>query len=175
MLIDTLEPPWLKILVDVCAIVGVLVGIISARLAVRTFRSNARVKRAEWLKSLHAQFYESEKYSDVRRLLDYRPEPDFSRMKEAILKGGRWQHADREMADRNAEALGVYLNFFEFVACLWKLDQLSLQEIMMLFQYYIELFGHKDLEFVRGWIEKYGFENLMELINAVRDQKGKGQ
>jgi hypothetical protein len=57
------EPEWLKILVDCCAIAGAVIGGVTAILAVRTFRKNARIKQAEWLKALHAQFYESDTYA----------------------------------------------------------------------------------------------------------------
>src|SRR5207247_10403339 len=50
-----------------------------------------------------------------------------------------------------SEPFVLYLNFFEFVASLWKLEQLSLREIKMLFQYYIELFDGEDLQFVREY------------------------
>ena len=128
------EPGWLKIVVDCCAIGGALVGIVTAVLAVSTFRKNAMVKRAEWLKTLHAQFYESDLYRTTRRVLDYKPQPEFDRLKEAVLRG-----------DGTAEAFGLYLNFFEFVASLWKLDQLKLREVKMLFEYYIDIFEREDL------------------------------
>jgi hypothetical protein len=88
--------------------------------------------------------------------LDYRPQPEFDALKAAVQR-----------EDGTREDFGLYLNFFELIASLWKLDQLGLQEVKMLFEYYIRLFDDKDLQFVRDYIEKSGFEGLRELIAAV--------
>jgi hypothetical protein len=147
------EPNWLKIVVDICAVFGAFAAVT----AVRTFRANAKLKRAEWLKALYGQFYESDRFNEIRRLLDYKAQPKFNELKEAVRR-----------CDGSSEQLGLYLNFFEFVASLWKLDQLSLREVMYLFEYYIELFDDKELRFVSEYTERWGFENLEELRAAVR-------
>ena len=153
------EPVWLKVLVECCAILGAVIGTVTAILAVSTFRKNAKLKRAEWLKALYTQFYESTKYSDIRRILDYRPKAEFDRLKEAVQSN-----------DGATEEFVIYLNFFEFVASLWKLDQLSLREVKMLFEYYVRLLDHEELQFVGEYVAKWGFENLGDLMAAVREE-----
>lgn len=71
------------------------------------------------------------------------------------------------------EALVDYLNFFEFVASLWKLKQLSRREILMLFEYYLKRIN--DHQFVVGYIEKEGFESLAELLKSVRQRNVGGR
>ena len=68
-----------------------------------------RTRRAEWLASLHKQFFEEERYVRVRRVLDYRSEPDYSNLKVAVSAE---QHHDL------ADEFYRYLNFFEFLASL---------------------------------------------------------
>ncbi len=58
------------------------------------------------------------------------------------------------------EPLVDYLNFFEFVASLWKLRQLKIKEVEMMFEYYIRNLAEKP-EIVR-FIEREGFERLRE-------------
>ena len=154
------EPVCLKIIVDYCAILGAAVGGVTAIVAVYTFWKNARLRQAEWLKTLHAQFYESDRYGKIRRILDYRPQDELDALKAAVQRG-----------DGTSEDFALYLNFFELIASLWKLRQLDLREVKMLFEYYVRLFDEKDLQFVRDYIKKWGFENLQELMAAVQKER----
>jgi hypothetical protein len=140
------EPDWLKLILDVSALVG-------GGLALWTFWRNARLRRAEWLYNLHAKFYESSNYKRMRYTLDYEPQPEFDKLRNAVNTGGN---------DELAEALVDYLNFFEFIATLWKLKQLTIKEIAMIFEYYV--LRLRDHDFVMSFIAKNGFENLDRLI-----------
>jgi hypothetical protein len=90
---------------DVMRTGAAVVAITGGVIALLQFRRANRTRRAEWLASLHAQFFEMGRYGRVRRALDYRAEPDYSTLKEA--DGGEASH---EIADE----LYRYLNFFEF-------------------------------------------------------------
>jgi hypothetical protein len=120
--------------------------------ALITYQRNARIKRAEWLSSLHGKFFESANYKKIRHILDYEP-PALSTLREGVEQGG---------SDELVESFVDYLNFFEFIASLWKLDQLRLDEVAMLFRYYLENLAHHA--FVTSFIQKNGFENLEELL-----------
>ncbi|HZI66558.1 MAG TPA: hypothetical protein VFF17_08335 [Thermoanaerobaculia bacterium] len=63
------------------------------------------------------------------------------------------------------EPLVDYLNFFEFVASLWKLGQLKTVEVEMMFEYYIRDLAKKPE--VMSFIKKEGFEKLQELIAKI--------
>lgn len=58
-----------------------------------------------------------------------------------------------------------YLNFFEFIASLWKLKQLSLQEVLLLFDYWLGLIRNSN--YLDGYLKKYGFENLTVLLQKI--------
>ena len=143
----------LKTILNLSALIGVV-------LAVVTFWRNVRLRRAEWLFSLHAKFYESQTYKRIRHILDYQPQPQFNELRKAVLEGGN---------DEIAEAFVDYLNFFEFVASLWKLHQLSTREIRMIFEYYILLLKERD--FALDFIKNNGFENLSKLIDVLHRGK----
>jgi hypothetical protein len=129
-------------------------ALMGGALAVWTFWRTAKVRRAEWLSSLHSRFFESDRYKAIREILDYQREPDFSRLRSVIASGE---------PDKLAEDFTDYLNFFEFVASLNALGQVKSQEISMLFQYYLELLCKHD--FIRTFIRQEGFERLDKLLN----------
>jgi hypothetical protein len=60
-----------------------------------------RTNRAEWLSTLHAKFFESTNYKNIRHILDYQPE-EFHTLRDCVAKGG---------SDQLVEAFVDYLNF----------------------------------------------------------------
>ena len=142
----------------VSTVIGGLTAVAGGLTALVTFRRSARLKRAEWLYNLHVKFYEAANYKPIRRILDYEPSAELTRLRETIEKGAN---------DDLAEALVDYLNFFEFVASLLKLKQLSEREILMLFEYYLRRI--RDHPFVVAFVQQEGFESLAELLNKLPD------
>ena len=136
-------------------------GIIAAGLALWTFWRSAKVRRAEWLSSLHARFYETERYKHVRQVLDYQIEPELTRLRAAVISNEY---------DDLVEQFVDYLNFFELVASLHQLGQLKQKEIDMLFQYYLSLLS--KLDFVRQYVRREDFQNLEKLLTAGYPQPG---
>ncbi len=117
-------------------------------IAWRTFQQNTHLKRAEWLRSLFEKFYESDHYKEIRWKID----------------NGSIQQ-DLEKNPALEEKLVDYLNFFEFIASLWTLKQLSKREVCMLFEYYLKIIKNSD--YLNGYLKRYGFENLSALISVV--------
>src|SRR4051794_3513312 len=88
-----------------------LVGIVTPIVAVVAYRRSVKTRRAEWLSGLHAKFYEAETYKNIRHIVDNEP-AEFTSFRETVSAGG---------ADKTVENFVDYLNFFEFIASLWKL------------------------------------------------------
>lgn len=140
-----------------------LVGIVAPVIALITYRRNVRTKRAEWLSALHAKFFESTNYKSIRHIIDYEP-AEFVTLRECIAQGG---------SDQLVESFVDYLNFFEFIASLWKLKQLSLDEVAMMFEHYLNnLASH---QFIVDFVAAHGFENLAALIAELKRRKGGGR
>lgn len=139
----------LQILVLVCSLVG---GI----LALLTYWRNSRLRRAEWLYSLFQKFYELEHYRRVRHAIDYETE-ELDKLRTGLASGG---------SDELVELCVDYLNFFEFIAALWRWKQLSLEEIRMVFEYYLTRL--KDFDFLMDFIHKEGFENLSAILAEMK-------
>jgi hypothetical protein len=118
-----------------------IVSALGIFIGVITYCRNLKLKRAEWLKSLFEKFYENPQYKIVRHKIDAGNE---------LIK-------EKDLVD--------YLNFFEFVASLWKLNQIKKKEVLMLFEYYLNLLNHHPE--IYQYIEKYGFENLISLLKMM--------
>jgi hypothetical protein len=134
---------------------GGLIALLSFPLALRTYRRSVKTRRAEWLASLHEKGFESDRYQDIRRVLDYHSEPEFSALQLAITT-----QAHHPLADE----LYRYLNFFEFLAGLRGLGQISDEEIVGLFEYDLRLI--KQHEFIMNALRPQGFERLADLLTV---------
>lgn len=148
----------MKELLDILQAVLLGVSIVGGIVAVVTYRRDANRRRAEWLMSFYQKFYEEPQYKRVRFVLDYRP-PEYEEIRRLIDSGA---------ADERVEELVGYLNFFEFVASLWKLGQISLRDVRMLFEYYLK--NLETHEWVGDFVKTQGFESLVELLEAMREK-----
>jgi hypothetical protein len=130
-----------------------VVGILGIPAAYFTYRRSVRTRRAEWLVSLHEKFFETDRYARIRRVLDYREEPDYSDLIQAVR-----EQKHQPLADEFYR----YLNFFELLASLRKLRQISDDEIVGLFDYDLHMIATH--EFVVAALRPQGFERLADLI-----------
>ena len=125
-----------------------ILSLIGIFIAWTTFRQNTKLKRAEWLRSLFEKFYESDHYKDIRSKID-----------------GTTIQQDVSGNSQLEEKLVDYLNFFEFIASLWKLKQLKKNEVLMLFDYYLKNINRLDI--LKLYIRNYGFENLAAFLKEI--------
>jgi hypothetical protein len=147
---------WLELSVKVFTIVG-------GAIAILTFWRTVKIRRAEWLSSLHAKFFEGSSYTRVRRILDSgETDRELAQLRNEL---GADQNSEL------AEEFVNYLNFFEFVASLRKFGQIRQAEIAMLFDYYLRLLCKH--EFVRTYVRKNGFEELDALLRECVERRSK--
>jgi hypothetical protein len=138
-------------------IAGIIIASFAAFQSISVYKKNSEFERSKWLYSLFEKFFYENQYSEIRRFLDYDDEPEIQRLKEAVIS-----HTETQLEEKLVD----YLNFFEFIAILWKLEQLSISEIRMMFDYYIRRLGEYD--FVMHYLEQQSFENLNELVKEIR-------
>lgn len=125
---------------------------------------NSKLRRAEWLYSLFEKFFDQSTYREIRQILDHECADDMKRLQDTLTK---------DCEAPLEEKLVDYLNFFEFVASLWKLGQLPIKEIQMMFQYYLCRLA--DYPFLMEYIRKEGFEGLDALIAECRKERDCGK
>jgi hypothetical protein len=65
-----------------------LVAIVGLPATYFTYRRTDRTRRANLLISLHVRFFETELYTRIRRILDYKREPEYSQLADAVATGG---------------------------------------------------------------------------------------
>jgi hypothetical protein len=121
--------------------------------AVWVYYGKLRLERAKWLSSLYSKFYEAENLKNVRNTLDESgPYPEDTQERIETMVNDQ----DPDFTD--------YLNFFEFMAYLEHLGQLSEKDVKALFDYYLRnLSKHKK---VREYIDKdrNGFGYLKQVL-----------
>ena len=142
---------WIQVVFYFVAAIGIW-------LSWKTFVANQRIRRAEWLRSLFEKFYESQNYKEVRRWLD------FEDLRQREL-GNDIAHFQNDSEHLKEEKLADYLNFFEFIAALEKLKQLSLTEIKLLFAYYLDRI--KQTSICIDYIRTGNYRNLSNLLERI--------
>lgn len=128
----------------------------AAFLAWLTFWTNLKVRRAEWLSRLYESFYVKPELKPIRAALDYDG--------EANRELFRCLEFDPENA-KTLEPLVDYLNFFEFIAVLGEMDQLSDREIRLMFGYYLKGIGESTK--IVQFCENGGFKSLLRLLKRM--------
>lgn len=144
-----------------------LVSSIAIILTIFTYLRNSELERAKWLYSLYEKFYEKRQYKNIRNIIDYENEK-LVEIENSIKKSLTGEKVE---FTKLRDELDDYLNFFEFIASLWKMNQLTLEQVKMTFDYYIKLIS--DHEFLVNYIgdERFGFENLNDLLNEYKSKK----
>ena len=137
---------WLDSIAKILGGLGFIVAAIS-------YRSQQRIKKAEWLKSLYEKFFENSTYKEVRVWLDY------GYLHDRLTIG------DPGIIQANEERFTDFLNFFEFIGVLHARAHLSLDQVYDVFDYYLKKI--KSDPDCQSWIEKYGFEKLKTLLQKV--------
>ena len=106
---------------------------------------------------LYEEFYDDPKHKYIRRVLDYDLEEDLKKLQDAIKN-----NSNPELEEKLVD----YLYFFEFISSLWQMKQISIGEIDMLFEYYVELL--LEHEFIPPYLEKEGYKNTVKLLEFYK-------
>jgi hypothetical protein len=131
---------------------------------------SVKLTKSKWLHELYKSFYENDKfYKEIRQILDYEKSTEKdNNLKYEILKNNFGSDTNIELQEKLVD----YLNFFEFIATLLKLNQIELNEINMVFGYYIiNLYENGFLSEEK--LVKNGFTNLPDLIKRVNELRAK--
>jgi hypothetical protein len=128
------------------------VGMVAAIFAVLTYRTNSQREHAKWAVQLYEKFYEKLDYKRLRGELDC--DANTSSVQELV------RAEDQEFTD--------YLNFFEMVTGLAKTKQLLRDDILRLFEYYLQCL--KRHETVMRYINDpaKGYETLRAFLAEVK-------
>jgi len=129
---------------------------IMALSALCTYRRSVRLEKAKWMKELYEKFYERDELKKTRDLLDGGDPAEIS-----------------DLVRKEPSSFTDYLNFFEFLGCLHKWGQISLEEVRHMFDYYLR--NLKQNREVAAYIadQAKGFEKLRRLLEMCEKVGGK--
>jgi gamma-glutamylcyclotransferase (GGCT)/AIG2-like uncharacterized protein YtfP len=122
----------------------------AALFALWTYRRSAALERAKWIKELYEKFYERPDLKEIRDTLDAQDPSEVLRL-----------------VQEEGAAFTDYLNFFEFLGYLVSSRQISRQEVVDLFEYYIRRIEENPpvLAYVND--PSKGYEKLQRLLRMT--------
>jgi hypothetical protein len=143
---------------SVLGAISVIIALVSAAAAIKTYRKNARTKEAEFVYQLHRAFFVDGTYSEVREDIDSNTESATATVDRLVLaESGKFTD---------------FLNFFELTAYFESCDTLSSEAVEAILGYYLNLLeGNQRLrEYVRN--PNKGFEYLNSYLGKRRKLRG---
>jgi hypothetical protein len=146
----------------VIPIAAIVVAAIGGFFTLYIYSQNSKLRKAEWLYSLFEKFFYENKYAEIRQLIDYGNADDIQKIADAIKNRSNIALE---------EQLVNYLNFFEFIANLWLLKQVHIDEVTMMFDYYIKQLNKHT--FIVDYLGVNGFEGVQRLIVELQNAKPK--
>ena len=140
---------------QIVSMLGVIGAAIGVSIAFRNYQSQQLTKRAEWLDSLFERFYQKDDFKKIRKWYE-------TKEIEKVI------NEDDNIVSDEEERITDYLNFFEFIASLEARGSLMLQDVLDLFEYYLQKIKRSPKSM--KWIERedYGFEKLRNLLNKIK-------
>jgi hypothetical protein len=137
-----------------------LAAILAGFLAISDYRTRVLAEKSKWFLQLYEKLFEGGQFKDVRRKLDYGDTDEIKMLIQRDEQSLEFTEAQQAKFD----AFTDYLNFFEFIARLKEIGQLTSDDINATFNYYLILLtGPRNPE-IRQYLKKEGFENLDKLL-----------
>ena len=130
------------------------------------YRYKVIAEKSKWLLQLYEKLFENAQYKEVRRKLDYDDTEEIKTLIRADAVGLKFTLDQQKQFD----AFTDYLKFFELIARLTIIGQLSGEDIKATFDYYLHLLKKQRNPEIRGYLLKEGFENLNELLLEYEKQ-----
>ncbi len=144
----------LELLLQIIALAGAFLG---GAISLFIFAKNSRQRRTEWIYTLYEKFFFEQRFSEMRRIIDYADPVEFNKLRESVTT--KIDH-DPE------EKLVDFLNFFHLVANLHAMGQLEMAEVKSMFGYYLKRIG--EHQFLIEYLNANGYIALSKLIAELR-------
>ncbi|HEY2351212.1 MAG TPA: hypothetical protein VGH83_01795 [Candidatus Acidoferrum sp.] len=158
---------WGEYLTGSATLILACAAILAGSLAYQDYRSKVTAEKSKWLLQLYEKLFENAHYKEVRRKMDYDETEEIKRLIHADAKGAKFTPEQQAEFD----AFTDYLNFFELIARLKAIGQLSGDDIKATFDYYLKLLVRQRNPEIRGYLVKDGFENLNKILSDDYESK----
>jgi hypothetical protein len=143
-----------------------LAAIVAGFLAIRDYRTRVLAEKSKWFLQLYEKLFEGGQFKDVRRKLDYGDTDEIKMLIHRDAQSLEFTEAQQAKFDSFTD----YLNFFEFIARLKEIGQLTSDDIDATFNYYLLLLTKPRNPEIRQYLKKEGFENLDRLLLEYENQ-----
>lgn len=151
---------WGAYLSGSAALALAFAAIAAGWVGIRDYRNRVLAEKSKWLLQLYEKLFENPQYKDVRRKLDYNDTEEIKSLIALDAAGSEFAQDQQTKFD----AFTDYLNFFEFIARLKVIGQLSSEDIKATFDYYLNLLTKPRNPEIRQYLKKESFENLDTLL-----------
>lgn len=131
------------------------VAILAALGSFLQYHRNSIRERTRWLFELYQRLYEQKTLRTMRIRLDSHDTKFVSEEKDLDLLGD----------------LDDFLNFFEFIAYLWKKGELQLEEVRALFAYPLRTIAEDEAVMI--YVSKYGYDDDLGALLEELGYNGK--
>ena len=161
---------WGTYLTGCATLIVAVTAALAGYQAVQEYSARVAGDKAKWLFDLYEKLFEDGRYKDVRQKLDY---DDTLEIKTLIIKDKDNQSfAPNEMNE--FDRFTDYLNFFEMIAHLREVGQLTSADVNATFDYYLRLLTKQRNPEIRQYLRKTGFESLDRLLLEYDAQERNG-
>jgi hypothetical protein len=158
---------WGNYLTGTATLILAFAAVAAGSLAISDYRKRMVAEKSKWLLQLYEKLFENPQYKSVRRQLDFEDTDDIRALIKLDADKGKFAPDEQTRFD----AFTDYLNFFELVAHLKVIGQLTSDDIQATFDYYLKLLTPQHNPQIRSYLKKEGFENLDRLLQNEYDSK----
>jgi hypothetical protein len=128
----------------------------------RNYRRQVNLEQMRWLQQLYDSFYNSDRYKEVRQLIDF---DELAQTMELLRRGDSNPHQLSLPERARVDQFTDYLNFFEWLAFLQEEKQLTFGQLDTMFGYYLtRLLEIDKSRQLRTYIQEKGYEQLHRLL-----------
>lgn len=131
--------------------------------AVHNYNNTRRLEAARWVQQLYTEFYNSDRFDDLRLSLEYAYYDDMSFLIQKRLTNRDLALSREEM--QKLRHFDNFLNYFENLLYLLEQKRVQRRDVMAIFDYWFSLMRADRCGALRGYLA-FGFERLAKELNA---------
>jgi hypothetical protein len=143
---------------------AVLAALFAGLFGLVRYLRGERLRQTDQIRSLYAQFFESDRYRRIRFVLDAPDSPEFAQLVSELKTGGMPKPLESELID--------LLNFFEFVTGLMRRGLLARGDVDWMFRNFIDRVV--AIEPVRAYVLDGDYKELADICRRALKGRSAG-
>lgn len=131
--------------------------------AIYNFRDARRLEAARWMQQMYSDFYNTERFDELRLILEYTYDEELSFLVQKTLTDKDIALTRDEM--RQLRLFDNFLNFFENILYLLEQKRVQRKDVNALFDFWFGLMRGDKYGALRGYLA-FGFERMARELDA---------